>query len=62
MSDGMYTADCLTCLDDGYTEVDECTCAAGAAGEARHGPRCGTLPCPERCGAVALFPGEEVPF
>ncbi len=44
----LYTADCLTCLDDGYIEVDDCTCGADE-GTGPHDPGCGTMPCPEGC-------------
>ncbi len=47
----LYTADCLTCLDDGYIEVDGCTCEASDPGVSgvSHEPMCGTVPCPEGC-------------
>jgi hypothetical protein len=40
-------AQCQTCLDLGYIEVDDCTC-----GGPPHEPHCGMEPCPEGCAGV----------
>ena len=41
-------AQCKTCLDEGYIEVDPgCTC--GAKPEDGHDVMCGFVPCPEGC-------------
>jgi hypothetical protein len=48
-----HRAKCKTCLDEGYVEVEDCTCGAptpwGVPGVG-HDEECGWEPCPEGCG------------
>jgi hypothetical protein len=43
-------AQCRTCLDEGFIEVEDCTC--GDVTGVQHAPHCGMEPCPEGCADV----------
>jgi len=44
-------ARCKTCLDEGFIEVDDCTCDHPQR-PVLHDPHCGVEPCPEGCAGV----------